>query len=150
MHFERGLAAVLFAGGVGQLQTLIDGVSSQNESFPVGVNVTYVCNVETNVHTWSIPALSIERNIVSGTAPAIAPPFMIRPISLIGSRLTSSISFRTYVGLNGTAITCGDSANPNAERQEAIIIVEGEFVQSVLFIINCPPLLLSTWVHGRS
>ena len=120
---------VLFAGGVSQLETLVDGVSSQNESFAVGVNVTYICRVQAILHIWSIQGpLSITESISFGVPVAIEPPFTIRPLSQTGTSLTSSLSFKTYIGLNGTAISC---AGPlNTDEQEITVMVEGKFIYS--------------------
>ena len=112
---------------MGQLETLIDGVSSPNvESFPVGVNVTYICNVDATSHRWNIPALSITRSILFGDLPAVDPPFMIRVMSLNGNTISSSLSFKTYIGLNGTTVSCADPLN--TEIQEATVIVVGKFI----------------------
>ena len=128
---DLGLVTVLqyalFAGGMSQLETLIDGVSSPDvDSFTVGVNVTYICNVEAIIHRWNIPGLSITESIAFGDPVAIEPPFIIRAMSLGDSRIRSSLSFKAYIGLNGTTVSCTDLMN--TEEQDATIIVVGEFV----------------------
>lgn len=113
------------------MQTLIDGVSSPGVmNFPVGVNVTYICTVQAAAHRWSasVSTLSVTRSITTLDPVAIQPPFTIRLLMLNGSNLISSLSFTTYIGLNGSEISCINSLIPDGEVQGATVIVTGEHV----------------------
>ena len=118
-----------FAGDTNTLRTLVDGaVQNTPAPFPTGVNVTYICTVKSNGHTWTVPAVNNFREAILTTIPFISePPFILRLLTQDSDVITSSLSFIMYPQINQSMVFCANSQRPDDEVQEATIIVIGKF-----------------------
>lgn len=99
---------MLHTGNCTQLEVLIDGQMGRTASC-VGENVTYVCNVASSAHIWTISGVDMEHTILANTPfEQTVMGFTFQRVQVIDGVLTSSVSVISYPGLDGTAIQCID------------------------------------------
>ena len=89
----------------------MDGVEFTGTGFCVGDNVTFVCEILSNSHLWTVdgPQLSISRAITESTMVGPGNRFTLavaRPLP--NDSIISTLSVTAYTGFDGVSLTCAD------------------------------------------
>ena len=108
----------------------MDGVEFTGTGFCAGDNVTFICDVLSNVHQWNGP--DIDRALVTTTMPQSVGPdnrFTSAVVNFSASGLITSLSVKVYSGFNGTMITCSDGSPMTTNIQTATATVLGKILK---------------------
>ena len=107
----------------------MDGVEFTGTGFCVGDNVTFICDILSNAHLWTVAGsqMAISRRTVESLMFGPDNMFSLalaRPLP--NDSITSSLSVIAYSGFNAVAITCAVAVGVTAEPQTSIATLLGK------------------------
>ena len=107
------------------LQVLIDGMNAGRSASCTGEYVTYVCNITSGSHSWSIndgSPLSVTLD------PRVIDERYIIQLVSFNEVVVSSLSVTSFDGLNGVNLTCADGRPiTSPPTQKAVAMVLGKY-----------------------
>ena len=126
LRVSTAIICFIYTGTAGDLRSLVNG--REDDVAMVGGNITFICSVESSLHTWIIDDHAIDTLLRADELPPstiviMGISFFTRIIHRNSTSFVTSLSFEATVALNGSTVVCEDR---NVGNQSSIVTVFGE------------------------
>lgn len=126
-------------GWTAPLQVMVDRNSYTRNEFCVGDYLTLICELQSNVHEWTVPNIGtgeILRNSNMTLTVGNETQFTLDIVTRFTSSVKSSLSVVVVPELGGTVITCSDGNSQVKDTYTATVTLLGKTVQLCMSILS--------------